>query len=117
MPSSSSWLNQIERSEITVSEAETIFCERDELWREQRRSLYMLARDFLKYAERFRNSKEMLDLPALLEVEELEAEFRNYFPRGKGELIEGLRQLPDAIKVGDALLRDLEAKPSGRRRR
>lgn len=100
--------DRIEREEITISEAEAIFRDRDAAFREQRRTLFHVLYDTVRNLNTIANAPGIRDLPTIIAVEDFETEFREFFKGGSSELIQGLRQLPDAKTVLEALLRDLE---------
>jgi hypothetical protein len=75
--------------------------------REKRRVIFNVLRDFVQLMHGVIHTGSLLTLPAILEVEEYEAEFRQYFRGGVAELLEGLAQAQDAARVAERLSADL----------
>lgn len=83
---------------------------------EVRRTTYHLLFDFVRGLDAMINTPSVRCLPAILEVEEYEREFRQYFKGGVGELLEGLAPARDAARVAERLSDDLLVLARPRRR-
>jgi hypothetical protein len=80
--------DQVEREEMSLSVAEAEARQRYEAWREARRSAFMDLSAVLTQAAGFAASKDREGMAGWLDVEEVETDFRHYFPGGIPQLLE-----------------------------